>query len=109
MTAARIASRGWLQQLRAGLPDQTATTIALTVGFLLVAVIAGLAFGPKAVDVVLAAIVCWLLHDRAQLHDRCDDSSDTADQAHERIDRLVNELHGPPSTGRHASRKDRAA
>lgn len=81
MTAARIHSRGWMRQLRDGLPDREVTTLIGCTAALIAGLTLWLIAGDRAVTIATAAIVLWLLYDRVQLLDRCDDAIDTADRA----------------------------
>lgn len=85
---------------------QARATVA-GIALVIAAVIAALAWGRAAVDIVLVAALLWVLWETATTHTRSDEGRDMADQALRGLDDVKDYLHGTeePSTGRHASRR----
>lgn len=100
-----------LQRLvqRLPLPDLDETEAHSVVGgmaFVIGVLIAALAWGDSAVDIVLAAAVLALVADRVAVHHRTDVVSDEADIARGKAEAIERHLTGAdqPSSGRHSHR-----
>lgn len=105
MTAApRVtATPGRWQQLRDGIPHEQARAIVAVALFAILGLIGGLAWGQDALNVVGAVAIVWLLFDRANVHERCDDTSDRQDRTDGRVTAIEHHLTGnEPTAGRHA-------
>lgn len=90
--------------------DTQARSLVCGLGLVIAALIAALAFGRAAVDVVLVLGFLWFLWDRITAHDRIDEALERSDEAHGRIEAVENHLSGlePASQGKHGSRREAA-
>lgn len=87
--------------------DAQARSVVAGVALIAAALIAALAWGRAAVDIVLVVGFLWLLWDRGTLYERVDVTDDRSDLALGKVEAVEHHLSGlePEGAGRHARRK----